>query len=245
MNVSKRNDLFKVVRTTSDDLEILDLLGVSNMSVMLANSLIFVEGLSDKILIQKYLEIFFAEHGKNYQEGVHYAFVETGGGNIAHWDFLDDLESKEIDKIHASDFSNRSFVICDNDGGTKEERKERLKTMVGDDNFLELPVREIENTVKRSVLERSLFGDANISVKKEYNENSHSSGYYNQKRIGEFIDGHYDLSTKYAAKSGSVKEKIQFAKNIVRNINTYEDLTEHAVELCERITAFIGDANPS
>ena len=241
-NMTKRNNLFKVVRTNAKDSDILDLLGISNMSVMLANCSIFVEGLSDKILIQRYLEIYFEKHGYNFQEGVNYAFIETGGGCISHWDFMKDLSDDDIDKIRVSDFSNHSFIVCDGDGGKKKERKEKLKAMVGEDNFLELPVREIENTLKRSVLEKVLFGSQEVVVKKNYNENN-ASGYYNQRYIGKFIDAHYELSKKYAAQSGTIKGKIQFSKDAICYINTYEDLTDAGIELCEKLTNFIEKAN--
>ena len=208
----------------------------------MANGLIFVEGISDKIIIQKYLEVFMQEKNLDFKEDVHYAFAETGGGNIAHWEFLKDINDEDIATIHASSFSNRSFIICDNDGNKKKERKEKLKQMVGEQYFYELPVREIENTIKRDVLERTLFNSGEIRLKKQYNE-SNNSGYYNQNHIGKFIDSHYDLEKKYSSASGSIKNKIQFAKDVVSNISTINDLSETSIELCEILTNYIQSAN--
>lgn len=242
INLNKKNSQFKIIKTTNHDLEILELLGISNGSVFMANCLIFVEGISDKIIIQKYLEVYMQEKNLDFKEDVHYAFAETGGGNIAHWDFLKDINDEDIATIHASSFSNRSFIICDNDGNKKKERKEKLKQMVGEQYFYELPVREIENTIKRDVLERTLFNSGEIRLKKQYNE-SNNSGYYNQNCIGKFIDNHYDLEKKYSSASGSIKNKIQFAKDVVSNINTINDLSETSIELCEILTNYIQSAN--
>ena len=242
INLNKKNSQFKIIKTTNHDLEILELLGISNGSVFMANCLIFVEGISDKIVIQKYLEVYMQEKNLDFKEDVHYAFAETGGGNIAHWDFLKDINDEDIATIHASSFSNRSFIICDNDGNKKKERKEKLKQMVGEQYFYELPVREIENTIKRDVLERTLFNSGEIRLKKQYNE-SNNSGYYNQNCIGKFIDNHYDLEKKYSSASGSIKNKKQFAKDVVSNINTINDLSETSIELCEILTNYIQSAN--
>lgn len=242
INLNKKNSQFKIIKTTNHDLEILELLGISNGSVFMANCLIFVEGISDKIIIQKYLEVYMQEKNLDFKEDVHYAFAETGGGNIAHWDFLKDINDEDIATIHASSFSNRSFIICDNDVNKKKERKEKLKQMVGEQYFYELPVREIENTIKRDVLERTLFNSGEIRLKKQYNE-SNNSGYYNQNCIGKFIDNHYDLEKKYSSASGSIKNKIQFAKDVVSNINTINDLSETSIELCEILTNYIQSAN--
>ncbi|MBP5511809.1 ATP-binding protein [Candidatus Saccharibacteria bacterium] len=235
---------FKVVKSMDNDVEILDLLGVSNGSVFMSNCLIFIEGMSDRILIQKYLEVFMKDKKVNYRENVNYAFIETGGGNIAHWSFLKDLDETDIDNIKASSFSNRSFIVCDNDDGKRKERKRKLQQMVGKDNFYELPVREIENTIKRNVLENTLFPNSGPDIKRNYNEYNINSGYHNPKTyMGTFIDGHYNLSKKYRADSGTIREKVQFAKKVSSNISSLDDLSDSAKELCEKLFSFIEKSN--
>lgn len=242
-NTSKANNKFQIVRTDNHDYEILDLLGVSNISVMLANSLIFVEGLSDKIIIQKYLEVYFSEKKLDYQEGLHYSFAETGGGNIAHWNFIRNFSDRDIENIKASDFSRNSFVICDGDGGKKQNRKKKIEAMVGEENFFELPVREIENTISRSVLEKALFGASEPKIRKQYEENSEKNGYYNQRYIGTFIDNHYVLGKKIAASSGTISDKVNFALKVVSSIHAYSDLSDNARLLCDKIADFISRSN--
>lgn len=237
-NIAGKNKEFRVIRTTPKDIEILNVLGVKSSSVMMANCLIFVEGLSDKIYISKYLELYFKEKQKDYVEDIHYAFVETGGGNIAHWDFSD---GNENETMHVGSFSNRSFVICDNDDNKKKERKEKLKQMVGEENFYELPVREIENTIKKGILEKAIFGEMDVAYAVEYDE---EEGYYNNEKIGSFIDTHYNLGSKtYSAESGTIKNKIEFAQKVIGNIKTIDDITANALDMCEKITKFIEKSN--
>ena len=242
-NISRHNNKFQIIRTDDHDFEILDLLGVSNMSVMMSNSLIFVEGLSDKIIIQKYLEVYFAEKKLDYQEGL-YSFAETGGGNIAHWNFIKKYSDRDIETIKVSDYSRNSFVICDGDGKGKRGRKEKIEAMVGKENFFELPVREIENTISRSVLEKALFGASEPKIKKQYEENSEKNGYYNQRYIGKFIDSHYALDKKMAVGSGTIGDKINFALKMASNIHSYGDLSDSAKLLCDKIADFIARSNP-
>ncbi len=55
INYENKNNTFKVVNSSPNDVETLQLLGVNNSSVFIANCTIWVEGISDKILISKYL----------------------------------------------------------------------------------------------------------------------------------------------------------------------------------------------
>lgn len=237
INVNKSNHTFKVINTSPNDVEMLQLLGVNNSSVFMANCTIWVEGISDKILISKYLEVYLKHKGlSKYKEGINYSFVEYGGNNIVHWSFI---QSDAIDKINASGITNRCFIICDNDNDKKKERKQNLKSIF-EDNYYELPVREIENTIKKDVLDKTLLKDASSSIKLEFNEKD-----YARKDIymGEFIDKHYNLRKKYKSTSGTINSKLEFSKKIASNIFSYNDLSSKAIKLCDSIFAFIEKSN--
>ncbi len=245
INIEKNNNLFKVINTNNKDIEILDLLGVHNSSVFISNCTIWVEGISDKILISKYLEVYLKSKNEfSYKEDINYSFVEYGGNNIEHWAFIDE---KDIETINASGITNRCFIVCDNDNDGKKERKEKLKKAFGIERFYELKVREIENTISRKVLEKTLFnGDKPIITKAYKGESYASRSIY----MGDFIDKHYSLSKKYSIKkdskkkgSGTIREKLNFSKSIVQNINDITDLSENAKELCEKIYNFIKKSN--
>lgn len=239
INMDKRNNTFKVINTTAKDIEILDLLGVNNSSVFLSNCTIWVEGISDKILISKYLNVYMSQKNNKYKEDIHYSFVEYGGNNITHWSFID---TEEIETINASGITNKSFIVLDNDNDAprKNKRKENLK-LIFKENYQELTVREIENTIKREVLERTLFNGEEPKFKIEFDK----SPYADKKTyMGNFIDTHYDLLKKYSnGSTGAVKNKLDFAKKISDNINNVSDLSIQAKKLCEKIYEFVNKSN--
>ncbi len=237
------NDTFKVVNTTNNDIEILNSLGVNNTSVFVSNCTIWVEGISDKILISKYLEIYMKDR-RTYKEDINYSFIEYGGNNIEHWSFENE---DAIEKINASGITNRCFIVCDNDGGGKQARKEKLRTVFGEERFYELNVREIENTISRQVLEKTLFDNQEVIYKKKYE----GEQYANSKTyMGDFIDNHYVLSRKYSIKnnvkttgSGTIRDKLSFAKKVASNINSVGDLSKEGLKLAEMIYNFIKTSN--
>lgn len=244
VNIDKKNNTFKVINTTSKDIEILDLLGVNNSSVFLSNCTIWVEGISDKILISKYLNVYMSQKDYQYKEDIHYSFVEYGGNNITHWSFI---STEDIETINSSGITNRSLIVCDNDNDGKKKRKEMLKNIFGEDKYCELKVREIENTICRSVLEKMLFNGEKV----KYNE-PYEGEEYAKKDIymGDFIDQHYNIENKkYSSKTsdgkgtGTIKDKLSFAKNIAKNIYDINDLSPHALDLCEKICSFIEKSN--
>lgn len=239
INVNNSNSIFKVINTTNKDVEMLQLLGVNNTSVFMSNCTIWIEGISDRILIKKYLDIYFKEHKiDNYKEDINYSFVEYGGNNIAHWSFID---NDEIETINASGITNRCFLICDNDNGAKSDRKQKLKEIFKE-NMHELNVREIENTISRTVLEKTLFADGNIKyLGEEYEGELYADA---STYMGDFIDKHYELKKQYSnGGSGTISNKLEFSKKISKNINNYEDLSEEAITICEKVYEFIKQSN--
>ena len=76
--MDKRNNTFKVINTTAKDIEILDLLGVNNSSVFLSNCTIWVEGISDKILISKYLNVYMSQKNNKYKEDTKIIITSNG-----------------------------------------------------------------------------------------------------------------------------------------------------------------------
>lgn len=243
VNVEGSNKKFKIISSSQNDVSLLQALGVNNSSVFMANCTIWVEGISDKILIKKYLEKYFEKHGINkYREDIHYAFVEYGGNNITHWDFE---ATDSIDTINAIGITNRSFIVCDNDNDAphKIERKKKLKSIFKE-NYYELKVREIENTISKNVLDKMLFDDSEVAYRKQFNQRD----YMNKKvYMGKFIDEHYKLSRKYSSSNGTgtIKDKLNFSKRIANTIENYKDLSTKAIDLCEKIAIFIEKSNTS
>lgn len=239
INVNKKNNKFQVISTSSNDIELLNLLGVNNSSVFMANNTIWVEGISDKIYLSRYLKTYIKEKGElDFKEDVDYAFVEYGGNNITHWAFEND---DDIATINASGITNRAMIILDNDNDSakKKKRKEQLKTTFGD-RYYELSVREIENTIKSEVLTKYLFPDGNILFKagaeKKRDRYDTEAAY-----LWEYIDSHYDVPRTYWDKRKKVPtiSKMKFAKDITQGIEGVDNLSETAISLCEAIYDFL------
>ena len=239
INVNKKDSQFQVVDTSPSDIELLNLLGVNNSSVFMANATIWVEGISDKIYLSKYLQTYMKEKGGyEFKEGVDYSFVEYGGNNITHWAFEGD---DDIATINASGITNRAMIILDNDNDSvsKSKRKEQLKLVFGD-RYYELKVREIENTIKPEVIISHLFSNGEIAFKgnaeKKRDRFDTKSAY-----LWEYIDSHYELPKKYwnKQKKAPTVSKMKFAKDVVAHIERIDDLSEHALSLCESIYSFL------
>lgn len=239
ININESNDSFQIINTTNNDVEILNLLGVQNSSIFVANCAIWVEGISDKILLSKYLSVYMEGIGeKKYKEDIHYAFIEYGGNNITHWAFIDD---NDITTINSSGITNRNLIVLDNDNDSKLKRKKILKNIFPKENYCELSVREIENTIKREILEKMLFNGQEPKYIEHYEKMA-----YAKKNIymGEFIDNHYKLNKKYGnSKTGTITHKLNFANKIVSNINDINDLSKQAKNLCKKIYTFIKNSN--
>lgn len=244
-NFNKEKSKFYMERVLPKDVSILDEIGAKNSSVFMSNCTIWIEGISDKIYLSKYLELYFKEQEKTdkYKEDIHYSFVEYGGNNINHWSFIDD---DNIATINSSAITHNIFLICDNDNNTKQKRKSRLKEIFGD-NLYVLKSREIENLISKKVLEDTLKADNKLE-KLEYNKyktRGYTEAMYAKpdKKMAEFIDDTFILPKKYSGEGKSLKNKVRFASMAINNMKKYDDLSEEAKELTEKIVEFIVTSN--
>ena len=186
------------------------------------------------------------KQGIVFREGLDYSFVEYGGNNVTHWSFLPD---ERIETINASGITNRSLIVLDNDNDSKNktERKKALKQVFGKKNYVELSVREIENTIKIDVLEKMLFPDGEpvkrIEKKRGEDSKNGKDRRYDTKedRIWIYIDESYALRKKYwDIKQNRCREnKVTFAKKVVSQMNDFDDLSDNAKKLCKRICDFL------
>src|SRR5690606_38667289 len=100
----------------NDSSEVLRLLGVRNSSVFLTNCTIWVEGITDRIYLRRYLELYISRlNRKIFKEDIHYSFVEYGGSNITHWSFLSESD-ESIPNIIVDRLCGKLFLITDRDG---------------------------------------------------------------------------------------------------------------------------------
>lgn len=233
---------FTIESTQIADRNIIELLGVHNSSVLLTNCTIWVEGITDRLYIRRYLEMYMQnmiadEAARTFEEDKHYSFVEYSGNNIMHWSFLE----VEDDPINVEALCGTLFLVADRDRG-KEKRHEKLGKVLKD-RFYRLECKEIENLLSPSVLLKTVGQFRGVRVKEGYIPKQDS---YRNRYLGKFIDEKIleDGSKKtFAAESGTLRKKLDFAKKAITNINSLEDLSEEALNLTKRIYNFIKEHN--
>ena len=105
-----------------------------------------------------------------------------------------------------------------------------------------MTVREIENTISKEVLEKTLFNGETPEYKIPYKTNKEYAT--KSARMGNFIDTHYVLKRKYGSKdTGTILNKFDFSKKIANNIDDINDLSTQAKNICEKIYEFIKRSN--
>lgn len=183
---------FIVENLKSPNINVLDNLGIRNSSVFLSNCTIWVEGVTDRKYIKQFMKIYCKKNNiTNYQEDIHYSFVEYAGSNIAHWGFEDEKKEGK-DKIFAKSISNRIFFIADSDVKLvksndvkvkdnpkkyfevegkifeikKYKRHAKLKEELGEKGFYRLDSKEIENILTPLVIKNVIAKYENKEVGK-------------------------------------------------------------------------------
>lgn len=144
------------VKDLSDNTKILDLLGIRNSSVFLSNSVIWTEGVTDRMLLRKLFEI---NDSFKFKEDYHYTFSEYGGNNLENFDFVNGIGDES--DVHVNSLSKTNYVIMDNDGiydsskptvlkNPKYRRRQRVKSVLSEKNVFDSHV-EIENLIPYKV----------------------------------------------------------------------------------------------
>jgi len=152
---------FKIYRCDRDR-DLLASLGVKPSSVYLANCTIWVEGITDRLYITKYMEKFLSElktlntelykQYRRFMPNYHYTFVEYAGSNLVHWDFSDEFTEHLDDRgMNALLTTSSVLLIADGDIKNKRDRVEQLNQSLGD-KFLLLQCKETENTIPTSLV---------------------------------------------------------------------------------------------
>lgn len=118
-NNAEEEAQFVIENVDNDHTNTLELIGVRNSSVFLSNCTIWVEGITDRIYIRKYLDVYQADKERKFREDLHYSFVEYAGGNITHWSFLEDADANHPN-IEVERLCGRLFLISEGWSRIKE-----------------------------------------------------------------------------------------------------------------------------
>jgi len=92
----RKSDKEFIIKNVTPNKEVLELLGARSSSVFLSNCVIWVEGITDRLYIRKFLELYQNDPKlKEFEEDKHYSIVEYGGSNITHFNF-DEQNPQEL-----------------------------------------------------------------------------------------------------------------------------------------------------
>lgn len=238
---------FLVEQCNNGDVSLLNELGVRNSSVFLSNCSIWVEGITDRLYLKHYLKLYCKKYPdkKVYRENIDYTFIEYGGGNVVHFNFDEKID--DSNSINAKYINNKIFLIADNDNTKprtkKANRKEKYKGLLGN-NFYELSAIEIENLITFETLKQILINQ-NEDEKEKICEVLSNKKQFSNKKLGKFIDELFPEGKikKYAAESGTIKNKLEFCKEAINVMNDYDKLSKDAKTLTEKIYEFISNNN--
>lgn len=181
------------IKNATDYSRIIDLIGLRNSSVFLANCVIWTEGVTDRMLLRKLLKM---KDVSEYKEDYHYTFAEYGGLNLENYDFASEQNNGESNTT-VNAISKRNLVIVDNDlnelGGSKDERIKKLKKILGQngvyDKYIEienlLPFKVWVKVVEKIIKDSEKIG---YQLKKDIEKNEDNfNSCLTKERIGKLI----------------------------------------------------------
>lgn len=171
---------------------ILDSLGVRASDLLQANCLVWLEGPSDRVYFNKWIEI---ETGGGLHEGVHYQCVFYGGRLLSHFS-ADESFSELSDLVYILRINRRAIIIMDSDrrseGDSINETKRRIIDefeKIGGVSWVTFG-REVENYVTSRQI------DSMFKTKSDF--------------------GRFDAFGGFLAKAVSVEEEKRFLRDKIR-----------------------------
>ncbi|NCI77120.1 AAA family ATPase [Acinetobacter kanungonis] len=263
---------FKIYRCDRDR-DLLASLGVKPSSVYLANCTVWVEGITDRLYITKYMEKYLNELKTSNEElykkyrrfmpNYHYTFVEYAGSNLVHWSFSDNYADHLEDKgLSAKAVASEMLLIADGDIHGKADRVAILKKELKSENYFILKCKETENTLPKDSIIRvakSRFSRMKESTTQSYDialiDQITDDHYFDHADdgIGKLLDTKIKKPKSTSSKTafadgdgvGTIKSKLDFCREIIKDFDENPDwqLTPKANELCERIFKHIEKCN--
>lgn len=248
------------IKNVKPSKETLDLLGVNNSSVLMANASIWVEGPTDRKYISKFLKLYCEEKKhQNLKEDIDFAFFEYGGNLIHHYLFdesFDEVFTEEEvrEKINAFALSNKIYLLADNDNadGKKLERRQKLEDISANQKYFQYQntnYREIENLLPVKVIKDFLVELVNSSEVDKLSRLNFERKDYISVGLAEFIEDLFENNNikdfkKFRDDSGTLKSsyKTKLCEFIINGNYNYQDLifdNELLDEIVEKLYSFV------
>ncbi len=266
---SKSPDGSFQINRCDKDRDLLASLGVKPSSVYLANCTIWLEGITDRLYITKYMQKYLADlkttNAELYKKylrfmpNYHYTFVEYAGSNLTHWNFDDEYtDETQENGLNALAVCSNMLLLADGDIQSKGNRVSELIQQLTQENFLLLECKEIENTLPDNIIiatAKDKFSrmQANTTHGFDISALDSISGkvsfYHSKNGIGKILDNSIRLPNAkgnycFSDKSGTIKEKLKFCRLILSTMDTKEwQLSPSAINICEKIFNHIEKCN--
>lgn len=125
-HVTKGGNESKIIRVENHAarIDILNDLEVQASDLFQSNGIIWVEGPSDRIYINKWLQVFC---DSEFIEGADYQFLYYGGKNLAHY-FADEVSQKDLINILTT--NQNAAIVIDSDRKSSKSRINATKTRI-------------------------------------------------------------------------------------------------------------------
>lgn len=249
--VEKGNSFsFEVKSTSSEYQTLLHELGVRNSSVFLANTTIWVEGITDRLYLRQYLKKYVYDLAKNnddkaalyksFKEDIDYSFVEYQGSNLPHWTFIDDGNPE---KIKAQFLCGKPILIADGDIAKKTERVKYFSEILKE-KYIQLECKEIENLIPEEILRKIAKEKFNEHKKeislisfKNYSKLDYGLGQY----LDELLGVKNSKSIFKALEGSSVKNKLPFCNRALAEMEDLDSwlLPTKLKDLCQSVCGHV------
>lgn len=177
---------------------VLDDLGAKASDILQANGIIWVEGPSDRVYLNKFIELW---GGGAYKEGHHYQFIYYGGSVLANVSVATpDAELQEA--VNAMRINRNFIFVCDSDrrhkrGALKSRVTELLSEIaVGRGHVWVSKCREIENYIPKESFESV----HNVTGLPQIGEYEYVQDYLRKHRLSEAAEfsGKHHKAVKYS-----------------------------------------------
>ncbi|MCH7663118.1 MAG: AAA family ATPase [Chloroflexi bacterium] len=206
-------------------IEILDDLGVRASDLLQANGVIWVEGPSDRVYFNKWIELW---SGGKYKEGFHYQCAFYGGSILAHLTANDpEIETKQ-DLLNILKVNRNAILLMDSDtsesteelGASKVRMISEIDAIGGFSWVTE--GKEVENYLPVEVFQNH-YEVENISDIGQY------------QKISEYLDAIKDGEGKRFK-----RDKVSYARQFTtyldkENLSKQLDLADKITQVCSRI----------
>jgi len=214
----------QVFSNTTHGYRILDDLGVRASDILQSNGIIWIEGPSDRIFLNKFIELWSAG---SLREGAHYQFAFYGGSVLSNFDVSIPQERFE-DALKVFRINKNAIFICDGDkkktGDGLKDRVRMLSEKLDNEQGLlwVTNAREIENYIPKEAFEMV-----------------HSKAFTTQ--IGELTYIQDFLNEQTGSKATEYREKVRKATDYsahftLENLEFRPELDEKMKEMCAKIS---------